>query len=156
MQIIEKNISEIQMYENNPRQNDEAVEPLANSITEFGFKVPIVVDKDGVIITGHTRYKAAQLLKLKTVPCIVADDLDEEKVKLFRLADNKVAEKAQWNTELLDTELSDIEGFDMEEFGFIELTDISVEDYFEDAEPKEDPEEEEIQCPNCGAWFTVE
>lgn len=101
MDIVLKKISDIRPYENNPRKNDEAVKYVAESIKQFGFKVPIVIDKDGIIVAGHTRYKAAKKLNLKEVPCIVADDLTDEQVKAFRLADNKVAEKAEWDFELL-------------------------------------------------------
>ena len=87
-------------------------------IKEFGFKVPMVIDKDNVIVAGHTRYKASMELGLKEVPCIVADDLTEEQIKAFRLADNKVSEKSQWNFDLLNEELDDILDIDMEDFGF--------------------------------------
>lgn len=105
MQIYDKPLGWLTPYENNPRNNDEAVEPVANSISEFGFKVPIVATPDGEIINGHTRWKAAKKLKLKTVPVIIADDLTEEQVRAFRLADNKVAEIAQWDIELLLSEI---------------------------------------------------
>ena len=120
-------------YENNPRFNDEAVEYVANSIREFGFKVPIVIDKNNVIVTGHTRLKAAKLLGLETVPCIRANDLTEEQIKAFRLADNKVSELATWDYDKLDIELEDIE-IDMSSFG-LELGEISggdVDDLSED------------------------
>lgn len=116
--IHQININKIIPYEKNPRKNNKAVDPVAESIKEFGFKVPIVVDKNNVIITGHTRYKAAKKLKMKTVPCIVADDLTEEQAKAFRLADNKVGEIAEWDTDLLHMELDDILNIDMEAFGF--------------------------------------
>ena len=95
MNIVEKNIADIKPYEKNPRKNDGAVDAVANSIKEFGFKVPVVIDSAGVIICGHTRYKAAQKLGIDTVPCVVADDLTEEQIKAYRLADNKVAELAE-------------------------------------------------------------
>ena len=117
MNIIEKSIKDLHPYECNPRRNDNAVDAVAESIKEFGFKVPIVVDADGVIVAGHTRYKAAKKLKLKTVPCIVTDDLTPEQVKAFRLADNKVGELAEWDSELLDLELGGIE-LNMGAFGF--------------------------------------
>lgn len=85
---------DIKPYEKNPRKNDEAVKYVAESIKEFGFKVPIVVDKDMTIVAGHTRYKAAKKLGLNEVPVIVADDLTDEQIKAFRLADNKTGEKA--------------------------------------------------------------
>jgi ParB-like chromosome segregation protein Spo0J len=118
MQIFDKRLDEIKPYENNPRNNDGAVEAVSNSIKRFGFKVPIVVDSDGVIVAGHTRYKAAKLLGLQKVPCIVADDLTDEQVKAFRLADNKVSELATWDDEKLDIELDGLADFDMSEFGF--------------------------------------
>ena len=126
MDIVSLKLSELHPYENNPRQNDDAVDAVAASIKEFGFKVPIVVDKDNVIVAGHTRYKAAQKLKLKTVPCIVADDLSEEQVNAFRLADNKTGELALWDEEKLAKELESIANIDMEQFGFaLEAVDLS-------------------------------
>lgn len=92
-------------YANNPRLNDNAVDAVAASIKEFGFKVPIVVDGENVIINGHTRLKAAHKLGLKQVPVIVADDLTPEQVKAFRLADNKTGELAEWDMDKLDIEL---------------------------------------------------
>jgi site-specific DNA-methyltransferase (adenine-specific) len=117
-------IDKIKPYEKNPRINDNAVPFVANSIKEFGFKVPIVVDSNYVIIGGHTRYKAAQKLGLETVPVIVADDLSEAQVKAFRLADNKVAEIAEWDDALLGFELKELEdvfNFDMDPFGFQDI-----------------------------------
>ena len=128
MNIVQKKIDEIKPYDKNPRKNDSAVDYVAKSIKEFGFKVPIVIDKDGIIIAGHTRYKASKKLGLKEVPCIVADDLTEEQVKAFRLADNKVSEKAKWNDKLLEEELSDIFNIDMEDFGF----DLGIDDEVEE------------------------
>lgn len=158
MNIVEKKIGEIQPYEKNPRRNDEAVKYVAKSIEEFGFKVPLVIDNNGVIVAGHTRYKAAQELGMETVPCIVADDLTEEQVKAFRLADNKVSEFATWDFSLLSEELDELLDFGMEQFGFenIEVSDFDMDGFFEDAEPKNKPEEEEeIQCPHCGMYFKV-
>ena len=118
MEIRNVNIKDLKPYEKNPRRNDEAVKFVASSIKEFGFKVPIIVDKDMIIIAGHTRYKAAKRLKLKEVPVIMADDLSDEQVKAFRLADNKVAERSEWDFDLLTDELTDILDIDMEQFGF--------------------------------------
>lgn len=118
MEIRNVNIKDLKPYEKNPRRNDEAVKFVASSIKEFGFKVPIIVDKDMIIIAGHTRYKAAKRLKLKEVPVIMADDLTDEQVKAFRLADNKVAERSEWDFDLLTDELTDILDIDMEQFGF--------------------------------------
>lgn len=117
MDILMLSLGEIHPYEKNPRNNEPAVDAVAASIKEFGFKVPIIIDKDNVIVAGHTRYKAASKLGLTEVPCIRADDLNEEQIKAFRLADNKVSELAEWNFELLGEELSDIT-MDMEQFGF--------------------------------------
>ena len=99
-------ITDIRPYENNPRINDDAVDAVAASIREFGFRQPIVVDADGVIIVGHTRYKAAQKLGLEKVPVHVAKDLTPEQIKAYRIADNKTAELAEWNFELLPIELA--------------------------------------------------
>lgn len=143
MEIVNKKIEELTPYKNNPRKNDDAVEYVANSIKEFGFKVPIVIDKNNEIVAGHTRLKAAKKLGLKEVPCIIADDLNEEQIKAFRLADNKVSELAEWNLDLLDDELEDID-IDMSEFGFDinedeEETDVEddEEDLFDDIDKLE-------------------
>lgn len=117
MQIIYKKISDLKEYENNPRNNEDAVEAVANSISEFGFKVPIIVTKDNIIIAGHTRYKASHRLGLLEVPCIVADDLSEEQIKAFRLVDNKTSELATWDIEKLNEELKGL-NLDMSIFGF--------------------------------------
>lgn len=122
MDIIEVNLSDLKPYEHNPRNNDNAVAAVAKSIEHFGFKVPIIIDKDNIIVAGHTRMKAALLLGLEKVPCIVADDLTEEQIKAFRLADNKVAELASWDFSELEKELDELKDmeldFDMSEFGF--------------------------------------
>ena len=149
MQIIEKSITEIMPYEKNPRKNDEAVEYVANSIKEFGFKVPIVIDKNGVIVAGHTRYKAAKELGLEKLPCIIADDLTEEQVKAFRLADNKVGELAEWDFDLLGEELDGIFDIDMSDFGFeLNLDDDEPQEIVED----EVPEEVETRCKLGDIW----
>ena len=121
IEIQYKKLADIKPYEKNPRKNDDAVEYVMNSIREFGFKVPIVIDREGVIVAGHTRYKAAKKLRMKETPCIIADDLSDEQIKAFRLADNKVAEKAEWDFELLNDELENILNFDMTDFGFDSL-----------------------------------
>lgn len=143
MNIVQKKIAEITPYEKNPRKNDEAVKYVTESIKEFGFKVPIVVDKNNVIVAGHTRYKAAKKLKLDEVPCIVADDLTDEQIQAFRLADNKVAEKAEWDFDLLAEEMEDLINcdFDMTLFGF-ELDEPEEEtEVYEDDFEAELPEE---------------
>ena len=158
MQIIEKSITEITPYEKNPRKNDEAVQYVANSIKEFGFKVPIVIDKNGVIVAGHTRYKAAQELGLEKLPCIIADDLTEEQVKAFRIADNKVGELAEWDFDLLGEELDGILDIDMSNFGFdidcdIEQTEKEINDCEEINIEDYNDEQFECECPRCGFRF---
>lgn len=129
MNITNIPLKNLKPYENNPRKNDDAVKYVAESIKEFGFKVPIVIDKNNVIVAGHTGYKAAKKLKMSEVPCIIADDLTDEQIKAFRLADNKVAEKAEWDFDLLNAELDDIIDLDMELFGFED----ALQDYAEEA-----------------------
>lgn len=138
MNIIEKSLGEIRPYEKNPRKNDEAVKYVAESIKQFGFKVPIVIDANGVIVAGHTRYKAAKQLKMNTVPCIVADDLTEEQIKAYRLADNKVAEKAEWDFDLLNAELDELFDIDMTAFGFDDLGGAEIPGEADEGEAVED------------------
>lgn len=148
MEIVNKKIDELKPYENNPRFNDDAVEYVANSIKEFGFKVPIVIDKDNVIVAGHTRYKASIELGLDEVPCIIADDLTEEQIKAFRLVDNKVSEKSSWDIELLDEELNDLD-INLEDYGFdnIQIEWDNIDDLTE--ENYEEPQHNMLECPKC-------
>ncbi len=136
--IIYKKIDELKPYKNNPRKNDKAVKAVADSIKEFGFKVPIILDSNMEIIAGHTRLKAAKRLKYKEVPCIIADDLTPDQVRAFRLVDNKVGEFAEWDIDLLNIELSEIE-LDLTPFDFkIKKTINDVEeDDFEVVLPEE-------------------
>lgn len=153
-------IDKLKPYPNNPRKNEHAIEPVANSIREFGFKQPIVIDTDNTIIAGHTRLLAAKELGLTEVPVIVADDLTPEQVKAYRLADNKTGELAEWNFEQLDIELGDIADIDMSDFGF-DLgssldtdgesgkgggEEIDVDDFSDD--------KFEHVCPKCGFHFS--
>ena len=154
MQIIYKKVEDIIPYENNPRKNKEAVDYVAKSIKEFGFKVPIVLDKNNVIVAGHTRYKASLELGLKEIPCIVADDLTDEQIKAFRLADNKVSEKATWDFELLDEELKEI-NIDMSEFGFLNVEDVNLDDFFEENQNEKKNEPKTIICPHCGEKIEI-
>ncbi len=147
IKIIQKSIADLIPYSRNPRRNDEAVPMVMNSIKEFGFKVPIVVDKNNIIVCGHTRFKAALKLGLETVPCIVADDLSDEQIKAFRLADNKVSEKADWDFEILSGELDDIINIDMDSFGF-----ESIE--FE--EPEEDDSEKVNERERTGNAYNLD
>lgn len=116
------NINEIKPYKNNPRKNDKAVEKVVASIKEFGFKNPIIIDKNMEIITGHTRFKAAIKLKMDKVPIIRAEDLTEEQVKAYRIADNKTGEIAEWDTDLLLEEINKLKlnNYDIESTGFDE------------------------------------
>jgi DNA modification methylase len=127
MKIINLNVKDLIPYANNPRKNDKAVKAVANSIKEFGFKVPIIIDKSNVIVAGHTRLKAALALGLTEVPCIIADDLTEDQIKAFRLADNKVGEIAEWDLDALQIELQEIE-MDMSQFEFDITLDKDVKD----------------------------
>lgn len=138
MEIIEKSLKEIKPYENNPRLNGAAVEPVMNSIKEFGFLVPVVIDKNNIIVAGHTRAQAALKLKMKTVPCIIADNLTEEQIKAFRLADNKLSEIAVWDNDKLFANLNDIIDIDMTDFGF----DVADIDLFDDNKTKESKDDE--------------
>lgn len=142
MKIVEKSLAEIIPYDNNPRRNEDAVDAVAKSISEFGFDQPLVLDKDNVIIVGHTRYKAAEKLGLKTVPCYVVD-LPPEKARAYRLADNKVAEKSGWDYEKLQAELGEIENIDMTDFGFEEIENDVIGSLMEDGfrSDKKDPTE---------------
>lgn len=142
MQIHDISISLLREYDNNPRNNDGAVDAVAASIREFGFKVPVIVDGDNVIVAGHTRVKAARKLGMSVVPCIIADDLTPEQIKAFRLADNKVGELAGWDIEKLGKELSEID-MDMSVFGFdaVEFEEFSevCEDEIPDVDEEGDP-----------------
>ena len=136
MKIIERKVEELIPYVNNPRNNEAAVDFVAASIKEFGFKNPIIIDKDGVIVAGHTRHAAAKKLGLESGPCIMADDLTEQQIKAFRLADNKTAELATWDLEKLEIELEGIDDLEMTDFGFEELEDSGdVVEVIEDEVP---------------------
>lgn len=165
MTVIDVKLTDLKPYEKNPRHNDEAVKYVVKSIKEFGFKVPLVIDENNVIVAGHTRYKASLELGLETVPCIIADDLTPKQIKAFRLADNKVAEKSYWDFDLLNEELTDIGiDIDMGSFDFKVFSEDDVKEDFDDFEdigssnsgdkdkgdevPK--TEKKTIICPHCG------
>ena len=120
LNVIHMKVSDLIAYENNPRKNDDAVDAVASSIKSFGFKVPVIIDSNNVIIAGHTRVKACKKLGITEVPCVVADDLTEDQIKAFRLADNKTSELAEWDLDKLSEELKFIE-MDMSQFGFEDL-----------------------------------
>lgn len=140
MQIIYKPVKEIIPYANNPRINDDAVDKVVESVKEFGFRNPLILDSSGVIIAGHTRLKAAAKLGMTEVPCIMADDLTPEKVKAYRIADNKSAEYSKWDFEALAAELDDLQksGYNLSltAFGQDELDKIL--DSLEPEKPAED------------------
>lgn len=150
MEIIIKSVDEIHEYENNPRNNDDAVQYVAESIKEFGFKAPILIDQDGIIIAGHTRVKAARQLDMKKLPCIVADDLTDDQIKAYRLIDNKCGEISGWDFDKLEQELEGLD-FEWKDFGF---PDIADDDLYDDApdleETYKEPEMDKLQCPKCG------
>lgn len=154
--IVMLSIDDVKPYEKNPRRNDEAVQYVANSIRDFGWKHPIVVDKNNIVVVGHTRLKAAQKLGLKEVPCVIADDLTDEQIKAYRLADNKVGEIAKWDEPLLNEELMEIDlDIDMSDFGFVAASEIDIDKFFEDVEFQAEKKEKEITCPHCGQTFKV-
>lgn len=153
MDIREINIDQLIPYSNNPRHNDSAVEAVVNSIKEFGFKVPIVVDKNNVIVAGHTRIKAAKKLGMEQVPCVIADDLTPSQVKAFRLADNKVAELATWNLEMLEQELDELAELDIDMTGLgFEFKPDAEEDDFD---PDEVLGEMEVPGTNPGDIYIL-
>ena len=155
MEIIYKKLKDLVPYGNNPRDNAGAVAPVAESIKTFGFLIPIVITPEGVIVCGHTRYLAAKQLRRKEVPCVIADDLTEEQIRAYRLADNKTAELAGWDMEKLAEELSGI-SMGMEVFGF-DMRQELEEDMARDIEQEEKPKEiERVICPRCGKIFEVE
>ena len=134
-------INNIKPYKKNPRKNEDAIPYVMESIKQFGFKNPVILDKNNVIVCGHTRIESAKRLGITEIPCIYADDLTDEQIKAFRLADNKVAEIAEWDIDLLDTELDDILNIDMSDFGFdLDLEDEEEKEIIEDEVP-EVPEE---------------
>lgn len=122
--IVYKNIEEIIPYNKNPRNNEKAIDKVAKSIEHFGFKNPVILDKNNVIVCGHTRTLASIKLGLKEIPCIIADDLTDEQIKAFRLVDNRTNEYAEWDYKLLNDELESILNIDMSQFDFrIDLDD---------------------------------
>lgn len=159
LKIEYMDIEKLIPYINNPRINDNAVDIVAASIKEFGFKNPILIDKENVIIAGHTRLKAAKKLGLKEVPVIRVEDLTDKQIKAFRIADNKTVEFAEWDMELLELELEELEdiftGFSEEEKEVIfNASNVDIDSFFEDVEEtNKEKEEKEIQCPHCGMYF---
>lgn len=145
IEVIYKGVDEVIPYINNPRHNEAAVDKVAASIAEFGFKVPIIIDRDNIIVTGHTRREAALRLGMEEIPCVYADDLTPAQIKAFRIADNKTAEFSSWDDDLLKIELTALEdlgvdlgvtGFDDEEIDNL----LNVEEIIEEVEEKPEVE----------------
>ncbi len=174
MKIKNIDIEKIIPYENNPRKNEKAIAPTANSIQQFGFMQPIVIDSDNVIIAGHTRYMAAKQLGLKKVPCVVAEGLTPKQIKAYRIIDNKSAEGSKWDFYKLSREISlltvNMDGFgfnssELEELASFTQTiermmpeTMSYEIETEKEEPKEEQfiiKKETVICPYCGTEFEV-
>jgi site-specific DNA-methyltransferase (adenine-specific) len=165
MQIEMIRVADLTPYEKNPRKNDAAVNAVAASIKDFGFRVPLVIDKDNIVVCGHTRLKAAKKLGLEEVPCIKADNLTEDQIRAYRIIDNKTQEISGWDYEKLDEELDAImESIDMSPYGFNldpeddqtmgsigdqdldNSTEIDLSEYSDD--------NFECECPVCGFRFT--
>lgn len=142
IKVIEMELRKLIPYENNPRKNEKAVDAVMQSIKQFGFKNPIIVDENMVIISGHTRRLAALKLSMEKVPVIIAKDLSEEQVRAFRLADNRVASFSSWDEEKLKEEIADINNIDLSDFGFKK---DKIEDIF-----REKAEIKTHICPKCG------
>lgn len=154
IKIIEKSIDELVPYENNARINDKAVDVVANSIQEFGFKNPVIIDKNNVIVAGHTRLLACKKLGIDKVPCIVANDLTDEQIKAFRIADNSSAQVAEWDMAKLQQEIQDL-NFDFYSLGLQEQLDeiantLTSEDIVDDDTFIDGVEKHLLRCPVCG------
>lgn len=158
LKIVYRKPEELLEYDNNPRNNEEAVGKVAESIRQFGFKVPILIDQNNIIIAGHTRKLAAEELGLTQIPCICVEDLSEQQVKAFRLADNKVAEFSSWDPDKLADKLAEIMDIDMTVFDFPDMAldelDVKDEDFLQDTEIVKDRTPKTIVCPHCGKEFT--
>ena len=162
MEIQQLKLDELIPYKDNPRINQEAVGIVKNSLQKFGFKQPIVIDKNYEIIVGHTRYYAARELQIKEVPCLIAEDLSEAEIKAYRIMDNKSSEYAAWNFGLLTKEMQDIadlQEFDLKFTGFSEneindmLGEVDANTIDDEDIPKMD-ELDQMECPNCGYKFS--
>lgn len=158
MDIIYRDPENLKDYANNPRNNAEAIEPVMESIKEFGFLVPVLITEDDEIVAGHTRKAAAVRLGMPEIPCIRTKGLTEEQIRAFRLVDNKTAEFATWDFEKLEEELNMIVGIDLEEFCFPDLggdLQVSDADFIQDAGIAKEKNKKAIKCPNCGEEISV-
>ena len=158
MKIEYMSPDELIPYNRNPRDTRDAVNKVAASIQAFGFLVPIIIDKDNIIVAGHTRLLASRKLGLKSVPVVRADDLTEDQVKAYRLVDNRVAEMAIWDMPLLTEALDEIgDEIDMSAFGFedVEPEEYTVKDTGKEFDESEFEDEAfEYECPECGFHFS--
>ena len=168
MKIIQKNANELIPYEKNAKKHDETqIKNVAESIKQYGFVQPVVVDKDNVIVIGHCRVLAAKQLNMETVPCVIADNLTEDEVRAYRLVDNKSRELSEWNFDRLEYEYTRLaeSGVNLEEFGFninteevVEKENATKEQGINDCEEFDlddfDDEQFEYCCPNCGMRFS--
>lgn len=160
MDITMRKVADLVPYEKNAKMHNETqIKNVAESIKQFGFVQPVVVDKDNVIVIGHCRTEAAKLLGMDEVPCVSVDDLTDEQVKALRIVDNK-ANESPWDFGLLQAELEAIDfTAEFPEFDFdLNSGDIdpsAMDDLFTDA-PEKEKEPKRVQCPHCGEWFDVE
>jgi len=154
MQVINVDIKDLKPHKRNAKKHsDEQINHIAKSIQDFGFNQPLVIDKNNVVVVGHGRLLAAQKLNMDKVPCVVKDDLTPDKIRAYRLADNKTNE-SPWDFELLELELKDICDIDMSEFGFLEMRNIDIDYFFYAPEnTDEESDKKQIQCPHCKMYF---
>lgn len=158
MHIIERQIKELIPYEKNTKKHDKTqINNVAESIKQYGFVQPVVIDKNDVIVIGHCRVLAAKQLKMRTVPCVSVDDLTPEQVNALRIVDNK-SNESEWDFDFLADELADLNLGDFD-FDFKmpyqeEESNVNIDDFFVDAEQKP-KEPKKMQCPHCGEWFEI-
>lgn len=163
MRIVYRPLDSLKPYEKNPRKIGKAVNYVMNSIKEFGFLVPVVIDSNGVIVCGHVRYTAAKKMKLTEIPCVIADDLTEAQIQAFRVVDNKTQELSTWDFAKLIAELDEITSdVNMQAFGFNanteskekkEKTDSNLDEGEELDLEDFDDERFTCTCPCCGFKF---
>lgn len=157
LSIIYKKVEELIPYVNNPRNNKDAIDKVASSIKNFGFKVPLVIDSQNEVITGHTRLLASKKLGIEEVPVIVADDLSEAQIKAFRIADNKVSEYAEWDMDLLKIELEELEEMNFDyDFGFYLGDDIDDELDLSGFDDDDDEDDHDSSTDNSGDNYIIQ
>lgn len=154
MNTYQISIDEIKPYKNNTKKHDERqIKNVAESIRQYGFVQPLVIDANNEIVIGHCRFEAAKVLEMETIPCVRVDDLTPAQVRALRIVDNKTNE-SPWDFGALDLEISDIDldGFD---FDFVAPSFVDVDSLFIATEQKNDKEPKKIQCPHCGEYFEI-